>query len=216
LGELFPLLHEALTSFDSSHVRLGKPPFLRLSKQFFLLEEVFTSNDDPDAWTGFISLPNLIEQARQITGTRASTLTLDFTTLTAFNRGNSTIRYGNYPLLLPLPQFVFPNLARRWQELAPPELVGIVQLERIEQYLQEEGVIIIDYDLKPHRLHFTTHQQRGFLGTCTYQLRGPVEPATAEAPLTLHQQIHLLAHLAFYSGIGYKTAMGLGQARVKA
>lgn len=100
--------------------------------------------------------------------------------------------------------------------MTPPELVGVVQRERIEQYLQQEDVMIVDDDLRPHRLRFTTHQQRGFIGTCTYQLRGPVEPATAEAPLTLPQQIHLLALLAFYSGIGYKTAMGLGQARVKA
>lgn len=216
LGDLCPLLHEALTSFDSTHVRLGAPPFLRLGKQFFLLEEVILANDDTDVWTGFISLPSLIEQARHITGKHASTLTLDFATLTTFNRGNSTIPYGSYPLLLPLPQFVFSNLVRHWQELAPPELVGVVQRDLIEQYLQEEGVIIVDYDLKPHRLHFTTHQQRGFLGTCSYQLRGPVAPATAEVPLTLPQQIHLLAQLAFYSGIGYKTSMGLGQARVKA
>jgi CRISPR/Cas system endoribonuclease Cas6 (RAMP superfamily) len=48
---------------------------------------------------------------------------------------------------------------------------------------------------------------------CKYNLRGPDEEVkgTEEAPLTVRQQILLLAQLAFYCGIGYKTAMGMGQ-----
>jgi CRISPR-associated endoribonuclease Cas6 len=34
--------------------------------------------------------------------------------------------------------------------------------------------------------------------------------------LTIRQQVYLLAQLAFYSGVGYKTAMGLGQVRLRA
>jgi CRISPR-associated endoribonuclease Cas6 len=116
--------------------------------------------------------------------------------------------------MLPLPLFVFQNLIKRWQDIAPSDIAGVIQRERLEQYLQDDGVIIIDYDLKAHHVHFTTHQQRGFVGTCTYQLRGSEEKTTSEAPLTLRQQVFLLAHLAFYSGVGYKTAMGLGQARL--
>lgn len=213
LSGLFPLFYEALTAFNTTQQGASKAPFIQLGKQLFLLEEVVLSNDEPTHWTGFTSLASLVEQAQQITS--STSLTLEFASLTAFSRGNSKSGYGSHSLMLPLPQFVFQNLARRWQDIAPPELAGIVQSERIEQYLQEDGVIIVDYDLKPHYVHFTTHQQRGFLGSCTYQLRGPQEPPTAETPLTLHQQIHLLSHLAFYSGIGYKTAMGLGQARLR-
>ncbi|GCE23207.1 hypothetical protein [Dictyobacter kobayashii] len=43
-----------------------------------------------------------------------------------------------------MPQFVFANLARRWQEIAPPDLVGVVQYAGLERYLQEEGGIIAD------------------------------------------------------------------------
>jgi len=215
LGELFPLFQQALTHFDVSHLGASTPPFLKLGKQLFLLEEVIVNNDDPASWTGFTSLADLVEQARQARFHREATLTLDFATLTVFNSGSKKVGYGPHPLMLPLPMFVFKNLARRWGDIAPPELVDMVQAERLEQYLQEDGVIIVDYDLKPHYVRFTTHQQRGFLGSCTYQLRGPDEPPTAEAPLTLRQQIVLLAHLAFYSGIGYKTAMGLGRARLR-
>ena len=91
----------------------------------------------------------------------------------------------------------------------------MVQMERIEAYIADEGVVISDYDLKPHQVRFTTHVQSGFVGMCKYDLRGPDEEVrgTEEAPLTVRQQILLLAQLAFYCGIGYKTAMGMGQVR---
>ncbi len=215
LGELFPFFHEALAQFDVSRLGTGTPPFLQFGKQLFLLEEVVVTNDDPACWTGFISLSQLVEQARQIRFDRLAALTLEFASLTTFHRGNDKTGYGPHSVMLPLPEYVFQNLLRRWEDIAPPELIGMVQRERLEKYLQEDGIIIVDYDLTPHHVHFTTHDQRGFVGCCTYQLRGPNEKIIPEAPLTLRQQIYLLALLAFYTGIGYKTAMGLGQARIR-
>jgi CRISPR-associated endoribonuclease Cas6 len=214
LGELFPLFYSALTQISLAGTKASTPPFLHLGKQLFLLEEIVLSNDDPSGWTGFTSLANLIEQARQTRFGNNASLTLAFASLTTFSRGSAKTSYGSYHSVLPLPLFVFQNLLRRWEDVAPPELLGMIQKERLEQYLQEDGVIIVDYDLKAHHVRFTTHQQRGFVGTCTYQLRGPHEKTTQEAPLTLHQQVFLLAKLAFYSGVGYKTAMGLGQTRL--
>ena len=112
-----------------------------------------------------------------------------------------------------MPQYIFPGLARRWQELAPPGLADMVQTERLEQYIEDEGIVINNYDLKPHHVYFTKHMQLGFVGMCKYDLRGPDEQVTEEAPLTVRQQILLLAQLAFYCGVGYKTAMGMGQVR---
>lgn len=118
-------------------------------------------------------------------------------------------------VMLPLPQLVFQSLLKRWQDIAPPELIDLIQTEHLEEYLQKDGVIITDYTLTAHHVHFSTHQQPGFVGTCTYQLRGLNDKATTTTALTLQQQVYLLAQLAFYSGIGYKTAMGLGQARLR-
>ena len=118
--------------------------------------------------------------------------------------------------MLPLPRLVFSSLLRRWEDVAPPELVPVVQRERVESYLEEDGIIIIDYDLTAHHIHLTTHRLRGFVGTCTYQLRGPDEQTSPEAPLTVRQQFYLLALLAFYCGVGHKTTMGLGQVRLGA
>ncbi|MBV9228200.1 MAG: CRISPR system precrRNA processing endoribonuclease RAMP protein Cas6 [Chloroflexi bacterium] len=215
LGELFPLFHKALVRFTLAETKGSHPPFMQFGKQLFLLEEVLLTQDEPTGWTGFTSLGSLVEQAQQTHFGSNASLTLEFASLTTFNRGSIKRGYGSYPLMLPLPEFVFPNLLRRWEDVAPAELTHLVQRERLEHSLQEDGVIIVDYDLKPHHVHFTTHLQRGFLGTCTYQLRGPWEKTTAEAPLTIRQQLYLLAQLAFYSGVGYKTAMGLGQVRLR-
>ena len=141
--------------------------------------------------------------------------TLEFGSLTTFSRGSNKNGYGTHAAMFPQPQFIFSNLLRRWEDIPPPELASYVQREQIERYLEEDGIIVLDYDLKAHHVHFTTHMQRGFVGTCTYQLRGSDEKSDAEAPLTLRQQMYLLAHLAFYTGAGYKTAMGLGQVRLK-
>lgn len=217
LGDLFPLFHDALLNVTAQNARAIQPPFIQLGKQLLLLEEVLLSNDERGDWTGFTALSDLIEQIAQERVERVErdcTLTLEFASLTAFNRGNHKIGYGSHHVMLPLPQMVFANLARRWEDIASPELAGIVQKERIEEYLQADGAIIIDYNLRAHHVHFTTHLQRGFVGTCTYQLRGPDEAPGPESPLTIRQQLRLLARLAFYTGIGYKTAMGLGQARM--
>jgi len=214
LGELFPLFHSALMDFNTKGSSSRKPPFMQLGKQQFLLEEVVADNDDTSGWTGFTSFDKLAEKARTLKLGRMEPLTLEFASLTTFNRSNTRNRmYGPHPALLPLPQYVFPGLARRWQELALPEMVGLIQGDRIEQYAMDDGIIIADYNLKPHTVKFTTHWQQGFVGKCKYLLRGPDEATTEEAPLTVRQQILLLAQLAFYCGVGYKTSMGMGRAR---
>jgi hypothetical protein len=215
LGDLFPLFYNALTRFYTAHAEDVNSPFLQIGKQLFLLEEVILTNDDPNGWTGFTSLSSLVEDARQARFGKLATLTLEFDTLTTFNRGKSKTSYGSYHATLPLPEMVFQNLLKRWEDIAPPEMSHVIQQELLEQYLQEDGVIILDYDLTAHHVHFTTHLQRGFTGSCTYQLRGSDHQTSAETPLTLRQQVSLLAHLAFYTGVGYKTAMGLGQARLR-
>ena len=215
LGELFPLFYQALTDFKLVNSGKSKPPFMRLGKQFLLLEEVVLENDDTSGWTGFTSFAAMIENVRARKFGRVEPLQFEFASLTTFNRGNVNGKeYGNFNALLPLPYCIFPYLAKRWQELAPPELAHLVQREAIEQYIHDEGVIIADYDLRPHSVKFTTHRQQGFIGTCKYQLRGPDDPPTGESPLTVRQQIMLLGQLAFYSGVGYKTAMGMGRVKI--
>lgn len=214
LGDLLPLFHEALTHFNKVKEEAQKLRFMQIGKQQFTLEEAIADNEESSSWTGFTSFPRIIEQAHALKLAKVERLTMEFASLTTFKRSNQKSQvYGGHYALLPLPQYVFPGLARRWQELAPPEFAGVVQMERIAQYIENEGVVISDYSLKPHQLHFTTHVQPGFVGRCTYDLRGPDEAVREEAELTVRQQLWLLGQLAFYCGVGYKTAMGMGQVR---
>jgi len=214
LGELFPLFHEALMNFNTSVTGAARPHFMLLGKRSFLLEEVIITNDDASGWTGFTSFSDLAEKARTPKLSKVQPLILEFASLTTFSRGNINNRlYGNYFARLPWPLYVFTNLARRWQELAPADLTNIIQPERIERYIENDGMIIADYDLHPHQVSFTNHMQPGFIGSCTYHLRGLDDAPTDDAPLSIRQQILLLAQLAFYTGVGYKTAMGMGRVR---
>ena len=219
LGELFPLLHEALMRYYPNPHQTTQH-FLQLGKQRFTLEEVILTPSHPSGQCGFTSLTTLIEQAQQIRGNVLEQLTLDFSYLTTFNRSHARDGgYGTHYALLPLPHYVFPNLARRWEDIAPPELAGLVQARHIEEYALADGVIITNYALQPHLIHFTKHIQHGFIGRCSYLLRDPRRASANEgneqaSSLSLRQQLWLLSQLAFYTGIGYKTSMGMGRARV--
>jgi CRISPR-associated endoribonuclease Cas6 len=215
LGELFPLFYDTLMNFHAATMGARRPPFIQIGKQVFLLEEVILDKDDRTGWTGFIPLATLVEQVQAFRLSGAENFKLEFDSLTTFNRSNARSReYGPHYARLPLPQYVFPGLIRRWEDIAPPDLVSVIQKDRIEQYIQDDGIIITDYDLKTHYVKFTTHLQPGFIGSCKYQLRGPDESTGPDTPLTVRQQLLLLASLAFYCGIGYKTSMGMGRVRL--
>jgi len=215
LGDLFALFYDSIMRFNMTAFGSKQQPFMHIGKQSLLLEQVIADPKDTSAWTGFASFADLVERTRAWEPGNLGPLTLEFASLTTFNRINATNKiYGNHYARLPLPQYVFPGLARRWQELAPPDLAAVVQKDRIEQYIQDEGVVIEDYQLQSHRVSFVNHPQKGFTGICKYHLRCPDHATTPEMPLTVRQQLHLLASVAFYTGIGYKTAMGMGQVRL--
>src|SRR6266516_3228928 len=94
LGALFPLLNSALMRFDLSQEGSTKrqtkgseiPPFIQIGRQRFLLEEVLISNDDPLGWTGFTSLNALVEKAEHMGFGTTASFTLEFASLTSFNR----------------------------------------------------------------------------------------------------------------------------------
>lgn len=215
LSELFPLLYSSLLDINRTGEKARNQSFLSLSKQEFLLEEVISSPDDVSRWTGYVSFRELVERSAMLRLPREAKLELEFATLTTFHRGSAQSPHGKHYVMLPLPEYVFPWLAKRWQALAPPELAEVIQPERINRYIAEEGIVITDHALSTHQVHFSRHPQYGFLGTCTYSLRGPDEPSTGPGQFNVRQQLILLSHLAFYTGVGYKTTMGLGQVRMR-
>jgi CRISPR-associated endoribonuclease Cas6 len=214
LGELFPLFYESLMQFHVTSLTnqaSDHTPFIKLGKQTFLLEEVIASRQE-SPWVGYTSFADIVEEVRRIPLSEQIFFTLEFASLTTFNRsGQREGTYSTYYARLPLPKYLFQGLAKRWQELAPPDMIDFIQIEAIEAYISDDGVVIDDYELKTHVVRFVNHPQHGFVGRCTYVLRGPDAPVIEGSPFTIRQQILLLTRLAFYTGIGYKPAMGMGQ-----
>ena len=94
----------------------------------------------------------------------------------------------------PLPELVFGSLLRRWNVFAPVEL----QFPAVEW----KGLTAA-YELKTHAFKMKGGAEIGSCGWVRYEF-----PAELAAIATV------LAHFACFAGVGRKTAMGMGQARV--
>jgi CRISPR-associated endoribonuclease Cas6 len=107
---------------------------------------------------------------------------------------------GRY-LPLPLPELVFGSLLDRWQAFAPIALSP--ELRR----LAGEAVALSRYQTRTRSLPYKQGGlQIGFVG--------PVIFTVLSRDRYWLNALHLLAHFAFYSGVGYQTGTGLGQVRV--
>jgi len=117
-------------------------------------------------------------------------LTLDFLSPTSFKLKDSQ---GIQPF--PLLESVFGSLQRRWNAFAPEEL-------RLPA-MQWKG-LVSDYELKTHKLKMKKSVEIGAVGWVRYRFPDPEQARIAT----------ILAHFAFFSGVGRKTAMGMGQTRL--
>jgi CRISPR-associated endoribonuclease Cas6 len=214
-GELFPLLYEIVMRMNMRSF-LAESAVIQIGKQRFALDAMISSPDDASGWAGYTTYEELVALAQRQRFSASVPCTFEFASPTTFHRLMTAQRkYPAYYAQLPLPHYIFPGLAKRWQELAPPELTAVIQKEQIETYIADEGIIIDDCHVQTQQVHFTEHVQRGFIGSCRYLMRGPDDAPVTESPLTVRQQLYLLAWFAFYTGVGYKTTMGMGQTRLQ-
>lgn len=95
----------------------------------------------------------------------------------------------------PLPELVFGSLLRRWNAFAPEEL----NFPAVEW----EGLVSA-YELKTHALKMEGGSEIGTQGWVRYRF-----PNLEQAKLAT-----TLAHFAFFSGVGRKTSMGMGQTQL--
>ena len=119
-------------------------------------------------------------------------VTLDFLSPTAFK-----VKGRNF--LFPQPELVFNSLLERWCAFSPvalppslPESFAAIDVSR--------------HHLWTELVAFTRYKWIGFKGQATFLL--PVY-----LPTEMVRAINCLADFAFYSGVGWKTTMGMGQTR---
>ena len=65
-------------------------------------------------------------------------------------------------------------------------------------------VVACDH-LATHTLQYQNYAQKGFTGTCCYEIDGD---------LGVTQKLTMLAEFAHYASIGYRTTWGMGQTRL--
>jgi|SRR5579875_34521 CRISPR-associated endoribonuclease Cas6 len=170
----------------------------------FAVSRIVTRPETPgqgSAWvasSSFTALHHLAEA-------RAS-YHFEFHSPTVFSLGNRT--WGKYLHLFPEPANVFESLAMQWEQFAPQSLrLAADQLtpRTIGQWCAE-NVVASRYTLTTCHLSARRFGQVGFQGTILYDVKGKRHAPEA-------RWLSTLARFAFFSGVGYKTAMGMGQSR---
>jgi CRISPR-associated endoribonuclease Cas6 len=168
-------------------------PAIRLGRARFQLSQVLnTPGSHP--WAGYATWAQLVAEACP-----EPEIELEFTSPTAFGFGQQ--EWGKKIVVLPEPTLVFGNLAKSWNDLAPPPL----QLDRnaLRAYVEQHAVVKRMENVSTQMLRFSRSPQVGFVGRIAYGLMGDNDPARC--------QLNALADYAFYAGVGIKTTMGMGQ-----
>jgi CRISPR-associated endoribonuclease Cas6 len=221
---------------DLPSLRLGGVSF-EISGLVALPPEIDGQQSGSVSWAGYTTYERLVEQACALdpASPAAQHIGMQFRSPTAFSDGQ--VAWGKRMHLFPDPDRVFDRLARVWNEWAPVDLALDAPL--IQAYARA-WVAVAAHELATRLFHFDRYAQVGFTGQCLYRLMdaGPRAttrkaahrnaeqtarndymniselPATVGAGLAPAQGLHLLAAFAFYAGVGQKTAMGMGQARL--
>lgn len=171
----------------------GAPREVRLGQMCFAVQQVATA-PDLHAWAGIAEPHHILEGALT-----HRTATLQYTTPTAFSLGT---RPGAGKVIEPFPRadLVFGGLLSTWNAFS-----GIPFEPSLRQIIAER-IVPARFRLRSAAYQFRDHLQVGTIGTCTYDIKGPL-------PDIHLRRINALADAARFLGVGYRTTMGMGQAR---
>lgn len=162
---------------------------LTLGDNRFLLDGIETAPGS-DPRVSCISYQNLLE----CVPTTEQRWKIEFLTPTSFRSKGSHSPFPATPL-------VFGSLARRWSRFSPLPLPSGLMAAL------EDQIGIAEYRIGLYRLTFGGFFEPGFTGSCTYSARRNAAPEVLK-------WAGALARFAYFSGVGAKTTMGMGQARL--
>jgi CRISPR-associated endoribonuclease Cas6 len=145
-------------------------------------------------WSGVASWADLLQDDAQ------SIMRFEFVTPTAITKEDDQGRRFTSPL--PVPNDIFRSLARRWKGLGGPPLP-----DNLDDFLQTGGCVIAFHRLHTVEFQISERTQIGFQGYVTYHCRKP-DPVYVTA-------LNALTRMAFFTGVGYQTARGMGLVRTE-
>lgn len=177
---------------------------IRLGQALFEISRLIAMPDQDNpaqSWVAYSSFTALhtLQPARKL-------YHFEFASPTAFSQGQKS--WGKPLKLFPVPEDVFTSLARQWDIFAPISL-RLSTHELTPQLIAAwcaDNVIVTSFNLSTRYLPSSKFGQTGFLGDIIYEVKG--NPSAQEA-----RWLTPLARFALFSGVGYKTAMGMGQTR---
>lgn len=132
----------------------------------------------------------VVDDARQ--GPPDRRVSLHFLTPTAFGRKPKQ--------LFPLPDRVFGSVLHAWNEHVRSHAVPLDTSAQLERGLQVEAHHLATRE----PVALAGFAEKGFVGWCEYSV-------PREAPTEVVRALHLLAKAAFFTGVGGRTSMGMGQ-----
>lgn len=159
---------------------------LQLGQTFW---EVIGIQRSESKWTGVATWADIMASEPR------NRVYFEFVTPTAFTKtGNQGERFVS---VLPDATDLFTGLARRWVDLGGP-----IMPTNLADYLRSGGCIISELGIHTVTCNLTDRTQKGFVGRVTYEC----DMRDQMCAVAVNQ----LARLAFYSGVGYQTARGMG------
>ena len=174
-------------------IAAAPPEMVELDGQKLIVTNA-TVNPAEHPWAASIRYEDLAALYLLGTETRPShKISLDFVSPTTFSSNKRTIP-------LPQPELVFGSLLNRWQSFAP------IGLHPEVRRFAEATMVVSRYKLRTRGIPSKGRGlQIGFTGQVIFE--------TLNRDRYWLSVLHLLAAFAFYSGVGYQTGAGLGQAR---
>jgi CRISPR-associated endoribonuclease Cas6 len=168
---------------------LSRHPTLQLGRTYCNVGAIDLSDS---AWSGLATWADLSSE------TGAQRMSFTFAAPTAITKRDAAGH--RFMALLPEPDAVFGGLAKRWRDLGGPQLP-----QDLDQSLLDGSCVISNYALHSVEFHTSERTQIGFVGHVVYECR--------YAPLSFTAALSSLTRFAFFSGVGYQTARGMGAVR---
>ena len=174
---------------DAAHAAVNgftRSPVIHLGRSRYRVTDLCMSGSP---WTGINSWADLDVQP--------SFLRFEFTfvTLTAFRMKGGSGR--PFISLYPDPSTLFRGLADRWQALNGPTLP-----DTLNDFITQGGCVVSSHCLHTKTIRLKERTQVDFLGTTTYEC---LDSDTAHVAA-----LNQLTRFAFFAGVGYQTARGMG------
>jgi len=176
---------------------------LRLGDTEFAITEMLTTPGS-DEWAGYTSLNDLVHTWQTRPLDKASReISLHFASGVVFSRSSDKEGMGSFKEFFPSPEMFFGSMEARWRKLTG--LPSPLPNKELREYARET-IVVSRFDMKTTLAHYWGKPHIGGVGHITYELR---DTDNSE----MIRFLNLLTDFAFYSGVGAKTAMGMGQVR---